>query len=285
MDLRRTQFTFYDSFFQALSRIRDASARCLAYDVLCRYALFGEEPDLNGLPETVAIAFEMMKPNLAAGRRKAAGGSASKTREAGGTAFEAASGRGSGESLVGGMASGMGFAGGEQCGAFGSCEAGVIGRNRQGNKDGRYPQDAGRYPQDAGRYGEVLPNKDKNKNKEKNKDKYKDKRQIQAEFDRFWEAYPRKEGRYRAYQAYSRVCGDIELLIASLEKQKRSEQWRKEGGRFIPHADRWLNEKRWEDILAPASDIPKGASGVLGEAELEAIRQVLNMPQNEIWEP
>ena len=32
-----------------------------------------------------------------------------------------------------------------------------------------------------------------------------------------------------------------------LERAKRSDQWIKDGGRFIPHPASWLNAARWED--------------------------------------
>ena len=45
--MERKQFTFYESFFRAVSRIRDRQARCEAYDAVCRYALTGALPDLE----------------------------------------------------------------------------------------------------------------------------------------------------------------------------------------------------------------------------------------------
>ena len=70
----RTQFTFYESFFRAISRIRKAANRAAAYDAICRYALYGEEPDFERLPDSSAIAFELVKPNLDSARRKSEGG-------------------------------------------------------------------------------------------------------------------------------------------------------------------------------------------------------------------
>ena len=81
--MERTQFTFYESFLKAVSRIKNKNARCDAYDTICRYAMYGEEPDMDKLPDAVAIAFELVKPNLDASRRKAnngrAGGMAKQT--------------------------------------------------------------------------------------------------------------------------------------------------------------------------------------------------------------
>lgn len=70
----REQFTFYASFFRAVSRIRNKAARCDAYDAICAYALTGILPDLDKLPDSAAIAFELSKPNLDASRRKSEAG-------------------------------------------------------------------------------------------------------------------------------------------------------------------------------------------------------------------
>lgn len=72
----RTQFTFYESFYKAISRIKDKAERAETYDAICAYALYGTVPDLDSLPESSAIAFELIKPNLDASRRKAKGGQA-----------------------------------------------------------------------------------------------------------------------------------------------------------------------------------------------------------------
>lgn len=74
MDTGRSQFTFYDSFYRALSRIKKKADRADAYDAIVAYALMGEEPDMDKLPDAAAIAFEVIRPNLDASRRKAANG-------------------------------------------------------------------------------------------------------------------------------------------------------------------------------------------------------------------
>lgn len=94
------------------------------------------------------------------------------------------------------------------------------------------------------------------------------------DFDRFWEAYPIKVRKDRARAAFAQR-GDVtlEVLLEAIGQQKRSVQWTSEGGKFIPYPANWLKHRGWEDQLVGA--IPKGASGELGEAELEAIQRVL----------
>ena len=72
--MKRSQFTFYESFAVALRRIRNKSERCAAYDAIVDYALYGTEPDMEKLPSRAAIALELIRPNLDAARRKAIGG-------------------------------------------------------------------------------------------------------------------------------------------------------------------------------------------------------------------
>ncbi|WP_294559832.1 DUF6291 domain-containing protein [uncultured Mailhella sp.] len=80
----RSQFTFYESFFLALQRIKDKEARADGYDAICDYALHGTEPDFDALPDSVAVALYLILPNLDASRRKAdngkKGGSRKQTR-------------------------------------------------------------------------------------------------------------------------------------------------------------------------------------------------------------
>ena len=70
----RGQFTFYASFATALRRLKRKNERCDAYDAIVNYALFGVEPEEGTLPDAVMIAFELIRPNLDASRRKALGG-------------------------------------------------------------------------------------------------------------------------------------------------------------------------------------------------------------------
>lgn len=70
----RKQFTFYESFYKSLSRIKKKQDRADAYDIICAYALFNEEPDLDKLPDSVAVAFDLIRPVLDSARKKAASG-------------------------------------------------------------------------------------------------------------------------------------------------------------------------------------------------------------------
>lgn len=78
------------------------------------------------------------------------------------------------------------------------------------------------------------------------------KKTIESEgrFNEFWTSYPRKTARKVALTSWVRLHLDDETVAAILkavEIQKGSDQWKKDGGRFIPHPATWLNQERWKD--------------------------------------
>lgn len=66
-------------------------------------------------------------------------------------------------------------------------------------------------------------------------------------FENFWKAYPNKVAKAAAVKAWKKVDVNIVTILIALERQKKSEAWTKEGGKFIPHPSTWLNGRRWED--------------------------------------
>jgi uncharacterized protein YdaU (DUF1376 family) len=78
-------------------------------------------------------------------------------------------------------------------------------------------------------------------------------------FDDFWQAYPRKVGKGAALTAWkrARVNGHLADVLAAITVQRSSEQWQRDGGRFVPNPATWLNQRRWEDETAPGAG-PEG---------------------------
>jgi hypothetical protein len=70
-----------------------------------------------------------------------------------------------------------------------------------------------------------------------------------AAFESFWKAYPKKVGKGDAEKEFvkARVNGTIDALLTALEVQKRTDDWIKEGGKFIPYPAKWIKQRRWED--------------------------------------
>ncbi len=76
------------------------------------------------------------------------------------------------------------------------------------------------------------------------------------QFDQFWAIYPRKVGKKAALNIWTRLKPDKDLLeqiLRAVEKQKKLDQWTKDGGQFIPNPATWLNQCRWEDELPTGS--------------------------------
>ncbi len=70
-----------------------------------------------------------------------------------------------------------------------------------------------------------------------------------ALFVRFYDAYPAPVNPARAYVAWCKHRVDEALLqrmLDALEWQKRTPQWTKDDGAYIPHPATWLNAEGWE---------------------------------------
>ncbi len=73
-----------------------------------------------------------------------------------------------------------------------------------------------------------------------------------TEFDTFWKAYPKKVAKGDARKAWSQteaIRPDFATLLAAIEAQAKSDQWRKNDGQFIPYPATWLRQERWDDEL------------------------------------
>lgn len=66
-------------------------------------------------------------------------------------------------------------------------------------------------------------------------------------FAEFWAAYPRKDAKAAAKRAWLRTKPPLGKCLATLAWQKRSVDWTKDGGQFVPLPASWINAGRWED--------------------------------------
>ena len=74
-------------------------------------------------------------------------------------------------------------------------------------------------------------------------------------FAAFWAAYPKKKSKADAEKAFKQVTEPIEVLLAAIEAQKKSPEWQKDGGQFIPYPATWLRRGAWMDETdAPAAE-------------------------------
>ena len=78
-------------------------------------------------------------------------------------------------------------------------------------------------------------------------------------FEQFWKAYPKKKSKGQAEKAFSKINPDEQLLatmIAKIEQAKKSKDWIKEGGQYIPYPATWLNAEGWEDEIETSTREP-----------------------------
>jgi len=98
--------------------------------------------------------------------------------------------------------------------------------------------------------------------------KVKVKDKVYTYFARFWELYPNKKSKARAEQAFAKIKPDEALLaviLAAIERAKKSKQWTKDNGEFIPYPATWLNARGWEDEI----NVTVGAKSLPTTEQLE----------------
>lgn len=91
-------------------------------------------------------------------------------------------------------------------------------------------------------------------------------------FAEFWQAYPKKVGKASCLKAWMKLKPDTDLfsqIMNALTKQKASEQWQREAGRFIPNPLTWINQGRWDDepvdTTGAAAQTGTGTGGMLNK--------------------
>lgn len=67
----------------------------------------------------------------------------------------------------------------------------------------------------------------------------------EADFEAFWKVYPKKVAKKEAFKAFKKIKTPVSVLIDAVEKQKKSEQWTRDHGQYIPYPTTWLNQERW----------------------------------------
>jgi hypothetical protein len=81
------------------------------------------------------------------------------------------------------------------------------------------------------------------------------------QFEEFWKVFPKrrdKEPTRRAYRT-ARKKASHEEIMAGLNRDISSNDWQKEGGKFIPWPEKWLARERWKEpethLLPKAQDL------------------------------
>jgi len=94
--------------------------------------------------------------------------------------------------------------------------------------------------------------KERKGKKSKGDERKKEERIYSEDFLVFFKAYPRGEGKSKAFDSWEKIKPSKDLqgeMLKAIEIQKTTDGWKKESGQFIPHPTTWLNGRRWEDEI------------------------------------
>lgn len=73
----------------------------------------------------------------------------------------------------------------------------------------------------------------------------------------FWSEYPLKVWKPNVDRAFKKLNPDESLfaeIMSGLKKAKVSDDWSRDGGRYIPQPGKWLELRGWENQYRPAAD-------------------------------
>ncbi len=71
-------------------------------------------------------------------------------------------------------------------------------------------------------------------------------------FEAFFRAYPKKKAEMRARRQWQSLAPNPALqlrIIAAVEAQAKSEDWKRNDGQYVPMASSWLHGERWRDVV------------------------------------
>lgn len=103
-------------------------------------------------------------------------------------------------------------------------------------------------------------------------------------FAEFWSAYPKKVGKGDAEKAWRKaqplLANKMPDVLAAIRAAAATDQWRKDGGQYIPNPATWLNQRRWED----GGTVESGWWAAIGfSAEWEAINAGATQKNAHLW--
>lgn len=67
-------------------------------------------------------------------------------------------------------------------------------------------------------------------------------------FEDFWQTYPRRQNKKAALAVWKRIDSkEHPAILEGIANWKRSEQWNRDGGQYIPLPSTFLQGERWTD--------------------------------------
>lgn len=118
--------------------------------------------------------------------------------------------------------------------------------------------------------------KENNTSNTNNKNEYKE--IYKERFEMFWKHYPKKVNKFKSEEWFRKNKPNeilFNYIIKKLEMFKKSKQWEKENGKYIPHPTTWLNQKRWEDEL-------NDSNGETAEERIKRLQKEIEEENNDI---
>lgn len=236
MAMIRNQFTFYRSYYDSLVELPDEEQAQTLLAII-RYAIYGTLPEK--LSVAGKIAFNLVKPTLDSSRKKAAAG-----RSGGASDGTVSPSRKSKKK----SASTSGKSKTEEC----LSEPSKLDIDIDRDIDIDIDIGIGETPASG--------------------------TSREAVFDQILRAYPahRIGNREACIEAWNTVeSGQEKTVLDGLSKWKDSNQWEKEGGRYIPSLPRFLTEKIWTFQPPPEKSYSCKCSGYANDPDfVEAIRNM-----------
>ena len=238
----RNQFTFYRSFYESLMPLAPEE-RANIILAICAYALYEEEPAY--LSSTESACFNLVRPILDAGRKKAAAGRK----------------------------------GGEANAKQGESESTEEADPKQGDPESKYKDKYKDKDKDKDK------NKKKNKDNSLYPPyppfpEGSPSQELGRAWNEILNNYPQDHiGDQRAAEmAYKKAIKSPEeanQMLRNLGQWLQTEQWTKENGRYIPQLANWIGRGTWA-ANPPRPAIPQ-ASCTMGLAELDSIWQTMGL--------
>ena len=98
---------------------------------------------------------------------------------------------------------------------------------------------------------------------------------YEEKFNIFYKAYPKKVAKTKVLSWFksNKPKDDLfELMMKQLEVFKKSYNWNKDNGQYIPNPTTWLNQKRWEDEIEITTNLGGTHIKTEGQQLLEMIK-------------
>lgn len=110
-------------------------------------------------------------------------------------------------------------------------------------------------------------------------------------FEQFWHAYPKRSGpnpKQAAYLRFRRITKTTDpatIISAAQSFANWADQSKKTGTEYIPMAQTWLNQRRWEDyaIEAARQPIAERVFVEIDTPQWEAWQSLRKWPQKDFW--